>query len=238
MAEEQGWPIRDFHRPVRMRTRLASAVPGPRASVTAVSAAGVAAVLIWVVLRSRAAAALRCPREDRPARAGSVLLVGACDGIRQAPTQDPSVTEPGSGGEACAAFEDNGARAQRFEVDGACVPGDVLVLYRCAPTAVPVLRLLGEGPVVPRRSIRRPGEPLPPRVRFAGAAGGTEVLIADRSRCRRPRRPDRRASQRARRWRDFPSSSRSDSSTSARRAGRSGGSGSRVGGRSTSRSCG
>lgn len=56
VAEEQGWPIRDFHRPVRMRTRLASAVPGPRASVTAaLAAAGVAAVLIWVVLRSRAA---------------------------------------------------------------------------------------------------------------------------------------------------------------------------------------
>jgi hypothetical protein len=55
-AEERGWPIRDFHRPVRMRTRLASAVPGPRASVAAaLAAAGIAAVLIWVVLRSRAA---------------------------------------------------------------------------------------------------------------------------------------------------------------------------------------
>jgi HAD superfamily hydrolase (TIGR01490 family) len=56
VAEEQGWPIRDFHQPVRMRTRLASAVPGPKASLTAgLAAAGVAAVLIWVVLRSRAA---------------------------------------------------------------------------------------------------------------------------------------------------------------------------------------
>jgi HAD superfamily hydrolase (TIGR01490 family) len=55
-AEEHGWPIRDFHQPVRMRTRIASAVPGPRASVAAaLAAAGVAAVLIWVVLRSRAA---------------------------------------------------------------------------------------------------------------------------------------------------------------------------------------
>ena len=55
-AEEQGWPIRDFHQPVRMRARLASAVPGPAASITAaLAAAGVAAVLIWVVLRSRAA---------------------------------------------------------------------------------------------------------------------------------------------------------------------------------------
>jgi HAD superfamily hydrolase (TIGR01490 family) len=54
-AEEHGWPIRDFHQPVRMRTRIASAVPGPRASVAAaLAAAGIAAVLIWVVLRSRA----------------------------------------------------------------------------------------------------------------------------------------------------------------------------------------
>jgi HAD superfamily hydrolase (TIGR01490 family) len=56
VAEERGWPVRDFHQPVRMRTRLASAVPGPKASVAAaLAAAGVAAVLIWVVLRSRAA---------------------------------------------------------------------------------------------------------------------------------------------------------------------------------------
>jgi HAD superfamily hydrolase (TIGR01490 family) len=55
-AEERGWPIRDFHRPVRLRTRIASAVPAPRASLAAaLAAAGVAAVLIWVVLRSRAA---------------------------------------------------------------------------------------------------------------------------------------------------------------------------------------
>jgi HAD superfamily hydrolase (TIGR01490 family) len=55
-AEERGWPIRDFHRPVRLRTRIASAVPGPRASIAAaLAAAGVAAVLVWVILRSRAA---------------------------------------------------------------------------------------------------------------------------------------------------------------------------------------
>jgi HAD superfamily hydrolase (TIGR01490 family) len=55
-AEEHGWPIRDFHQPVRMRTRIASAVPGPRASfAAALAAAGVAAVLVWVILRSRGA---------------------------------------------------------------------------------------------------------------------------------------------------------------------------------------
>jgi HAD superfamily hydrolase (TIGR01490 family) len=56
VAEERDWPIRDFHRPIRLRTRIASAVPAPRASLAAaLAAAGVAAVLIWVVLRSRAA---------------------------------------------------------------------------------------------------------------------------------------------------------------------------------------
>jgi HAD superfamily hydrolase (TIGR01490 family) len=56
IAEERGWQIRDFHQPVRLRTRIASAVPAPRPGVTAlVAAAGVAAVLLWVVLRSRAA---------------------------------------------------------------------------------------------------------------------------------------------------------------------------------------
>jgi HAD superfamily hydrolase (TIGR01490 family) len=55
-AEEHGWPIRDFHRPVRLRTRIASAVPGPKASVTAgLAAAGIAAVLVWVILRWRGA---------------------------------------------------------------------------------------------------------------------------------------------------------------------------------------
>jgi phosphoserine phosphatase len=55
-AEEHGWQIRDFHRPVRLRTRLASAVPAPRPGIAAaVAAAGIAAVLVWVVLRSRAA---------------------------------------------------------------------------------------------------------------------------------------------------------------------------------------
>ena len=55
-AEEHGWPIRDFHRPVRLRTRIASAVPGPKVSVTAgLAAAGIAAVLVWVILRSRGA---------------------------------------------------------------------------------------------------------------------------------------------------------------------------------------
>jgi HAD superfamily hydrolase (TIGR01490 family) len=54
-AEEHGWEIRDFRRPVRLRTRIASAVPAPRAGVVAaaVGAVAVAAVLVWVSIRSR-----------------------------------------------------------------------------------------------------------------------------------------------------------------------------------------
>jgi HAD superfamily hydrolase (TIGR01490 family) len=54
-AEERGWKVRDFRRPVRLRTRLTATVPAPTTPVAA--AAGVAAlaiVLAWAILRSRA----------------------------------------------------------------------------------------------------------------------------------------------------------------------------------------
>lgn len=55
IAEERGWEMRDFRSPVRLRSRIASAVPEGRRSViaAAVGVAAVAAVLGWVVLRSR-----------------------------------------------------------------------------------------------------------------------------------------------------------------------------------------
>ncbi len=53
-AEERGWEIRDFRRPVRLRNRIAGAVPPPKVSITAaVGAAAIMAVLVWVALRSR-----------------------------------------------------------------------------------------------------------------------------------------------------------------------------------------
>jgi HAD superfamily hydrolase (TIGR01490 family) len=52
-AEEAGWDVRDFRRPVRLRSRIAGAVPKPRPSIAAaVGVAGVAVALGWVVLRS------------------------------------------------------------------------------------------------------------------------------------------------------------------------------------------
>jgi HAD superfamily hydrolase (TIGR01490 family) len=55
IADERGWQIRDFRRPVRLRTRIASAVPKPKPSIAAatIGATAAAAVLVWVVLRSR-----------------------------------------------------------------------------------------------------------------------------------------------------------------------------------------
>jgi HAD superfamily hydrolase (TIGR01490 family) len=53
-AEARGWKIRDFRRPVRLRTRIASSVPRPNPPLAAaVGAAAVAVVLGWLVLRQR-----------------------------------------------------------------------------------------------------------------------------------------------------------------------------------------
>ena len=55
LAEERGWEIRDFRNPIRLRTRIASAVPPKRAGAAAavVGAAAVGGVLVWVAVRSR-----------------------------------------------------------------------------------------------------------------------------------------------------------------------------------------
>jgi HAD superfamily hydrolase (TIGR01490 family) len=59
-AEERSWQIRDFRRPVRLRARLAGAVPKTRPSIAAaVAVAGIAALLVWVALRSRLSASRR-----------------------------------------------------------------------------------------------------------------------------------------------------------------------------------
>ena len=57
-AEANGWQIRDFRRPVRLRTRLAS-VPRPPTPIAAAIAAAAAALIVgWIFLR---------PRSDRDA---------------------------------------------------------------------------------------------------------------------------------------------------------------------------
>ncbi|MBI2238572.1 MAG: HAD-IB family hydrolase [Actinobacteria bacterium] len=56
-AEARGWDVRDFRRPVRLRTRLAATAAKPRTQVAAgaVGAVVVAAIFGWVVIRSRLA---------------------------------------------------------------------------------------------------------------------------------------------------------------------------------------
>jgi hypothetical protein len=53
-AEEQEWQVRDFRRPVRLRSRFGGATPRPSVAVV-VGIAAVAAVFGWVVIRSRLA---------------------------------------------------------------------------------------------------------------------------------------------------------------------------------------
>ena len=56
-AEARGWDIREFRRPVRLRTRIATVASKPRNQVVAGAAGAVAIALVfgWVVLRSRLA---------------------------------------------------------------------------------------------------------------------------------------------------------------------------------------
>lgn len=54
VAEDRGWQVRDFRRPVRLRARIAATVPAPKPPVAAaVGIAAVAIVLGWVIIRSR-----------------------------------------------------------------------------------------------------------------------------------------------------------------------------------------
>ena len=54
-AETEGWDIRDFRRPVRLRTRIVQTAAHPRTRVAAgvVAASAAAAIVLWLVVRSR-----------------------------------------------------------------------------------------------------------------------------------------------------------------------------------------
>lgn len=56
IAGEQGWPVRDFRRPIRLSQRLAASVPRPAPAVAgALALAAVVAVLGWAYARPRRA---------------------------------------------------------------------------------------------------------------------------------------------------------------------------------------
>jgi HAD superfamily hydrolase (TIGR01490 family) len=54
-AETEAWDIRDFRRPVRLRTRIAQTAAHPKTRVAAgvVAATAAAAIVLWLVVRSR-----------------------------------------------------------------------------------------------------------------------------------------------------------------------------------------
>ena len=117
-----------------------------------------------------------------PLALGAAILLIACDrNGTQAPPLDPPRLEPSPGGGACSGTEVDGAIAMGFEADGSCLPGDVMVLFRCSPDAVPVLRISSvAGPgLFLGGPFAVPVSTLPADVRFAGAADRIEVLIAD-----------------------------------------------------------
>jgi hypothetical protein len=68
-----------------------------------------------------------------------------------------------------------------FESEGECLPGDILVLFRCASGANPILRVASEtGPVsFLGGSYGIPVSTLPANVRFEGTGHRLEVLVAD-----------------------------------------------------------
>jgi hypothetical protein len=117
-----------------------------------------------------------------PVAIAFTIALGACDGTRtQAPPPlDPPV-ERSEGGGACSQKDVGGAAVVRFESDGSCLPGDVMVLFRCSAGAVPVLRISSfAGPALfLGGSFAVPVKTLPAHVRFAGRGRGTEILIAD-----------------------------------------------------------
>ena len=117
-----------------------------------------------------------------PVAIAFTIALGACDGTRtQAPPPlDPPVKRSEGGG-ACSKTDVDGAAVVRFESDGSCLPGDVMVLFRCSPGAVPVLRISSvAGPALfLGGSFAVPVKTLPAHVRFAGRGRGTEILIAD-----------------------------------------------------------
>jgi hypothetical protein len=110
-----------------------------------------------------------------------VLLV-ACE--PPAPTETPPLAPPassGSSGDGPCDEPTTDASVVRFHLDGACLSGATMVLYRCSPADVPVLRVASGGGSVSFLGgpFAVPVATLPANVRFIGSGDGTEVLVSD-----------------------------------------------------------
>jgi hypothetical protein len=111
------------------------------------------------------------------------VLAAACEGSRAQtpPPLDPPPVGSSQGGGACSQTEIDGATVSRFESKGSCLPGDVMVLYRCSPSDAPVLRISSvTGPALfLGGAFAVPVDALPANVRSAGESDGTDILVAD-----------------------------------------------------------
>jgi hypothetical protein len=122
----------------------------------------------------------------RTRRLGSLLVASAvligCDppGSTQSPPLAPPPSSSSNGDGACDEPTID-ASVVLFHVDGACVSGATMVLFRCSPADVPVLRVASEGGSVSFLGgpFAVPVTTLPANVRFIGSGDGTEVLVSD-----------------------------------------------------------
>ncbi len=112
--------------------------------------------------------------------ASLVVSLAACDQGGSSPAPLDAQSAPRDGG-ACEEPDVEGVSVLLFASGGSCLSGRVMVLYRCSPIAVPVLRLASaKGPVAFLGGpFAVPASTLPANVRFAGSGDGVEVLIAD-----------------------------------------------------------
>jgi hypothetical protein len=110
----------------------------------------------------------------------ATLLVACETASSQAPPRAPPPSTNAAGG-ACDEPAIDGPSIVVFTLNGSCLGGDVMVLYRCSPADAPVLRLASDrgsesflgGPFAV------PVDAVPANVRFIGSGDGTEVLVAD-----------------------------------------------------------
>ena len=119
-----------------------------------------------------------------PALLVAVMLAAACEGAptSHAPPLAPPPSPSADSGDACGRTTVDAAFVVvRFVLDGVCLPGSSIVLYRCSASDIPVLRLAGE-----TGSVSFLGGPfavsvdtVPANIRFVGRGSGFEVLVAD-----------------------------------------------------------
>jgi hypothetical protein len=118
----------------------------------------------------------------RPVRSAIAVVLASSVAACVAPTEHrPPLARPSPHGRTCSHRDVSGVRIVVVESEGDCLSGNLLVLFRCATGAHPILRVASEtGPVsFLGGSYGVAVRTLPADVRFEGTGEGLEVLIAD-----------------------------------------------------------